>query len=379
MKHAIYNETQRKALVIVTIIALVFGAYFLRHFFIVIAFAAILAYICNPLYKRFLRRSGKSGSAASLTLLIAMLAVIIPFLLVVFVTGLQINSLINVVRSAHYTIDIENTRGVAIDWVNSTAAHYGLDVHLTPDSINSAIANGLQALSNALLSALRSTASSVFSFMTTIIIFIYVFISLLKNQKSLIRIIAQLNPLGKEATDLYLKKAGAMTNAMVRGQFVIAFAQGVTDALLVYVGGFHYGFLFFALLFTVLSIIPLGGGIIAIPIGIAMMLSGNIAGGLFVIIGHILIVTNIDNILRPRLVPDTARLDPALLLLSVFAGIGLFGFIGLVLGPVVMILITTTVSVFLMVFKDVAMDDAIEAPAKQGFWQRLKGRDNPTE
>lgn len=375
MKNTSYTDSQRRALVIATIIALVFCGYFLRNFFSVIAFAAILAFICNPLYHRFLRSSGKSGRAASLTLLVALLAIIIPLTLVIIVTGLQINTLVNVIKDGNFAFDFESTRGSVVHWVNSTAAHYGLSVRISAESINAALTQALQSLSNSLLSVLRSTASSAFSLITTSIIFIYVFISLLKNQKELIEVITQLNPLGKDATQLYIRKVGAMTNAMVRGQFVIAFAQGITDAALVYLGGMHYGFLFFAMLFTVLSIIPLGGGIVVIPIGIFMMLSGNIVGGLFVIIGHILIVTNIDNILRPKLVPDTARLDPALLLLSVFAGIGLFGFLGIVLGPVVMILITTTVSVFLQVFKNVDMDESdMPMQHKQPFFKRLLRR-----
>ena len=82
-----------------------------------------------------------------------------------------------------------------------------------------------------------------------------------------------------------------------------------------------------------------------------MILTGNVWGGLLVILGHLLIVTNIDNVLRPKLVPDKARLDPALTLLAVFAGLGLFGFIGIVLGPVIMIVLVTTLQVYLEVFK----------------------------
>ena len=105
------------------------------------------------------------------------------------------------------------------------------------------------------------------------------------------------------------------------------------------------------MLLTVLSIIPLGGGVVAIPIGIIMMLSGNLIGGAFVILGHIFIVTNVDNLLRPKLAPEEARLDSALIILSVFAGISLIGFLGIIVGPVLMIIIVTTIKVYLEVYK----------------------------
>ena len=102
--------------------------------------------------------------------------------------------------------------------------------------------------------------------------------------------------------------------------------------------------------------IPLGSGIITIPFGIGMMLFGNVFGGIFVIAFHIIVVTNIDNFLRPILVPREARLDSALMLLSVFAGIAMFGAFGIVIGPVLMIVIVTTISVYLAVYKGVPLE-----------------------
>jgi predicted PurR-regulated permease PerM len=88
-----------------------------------------------------------------------------------------------------------------------------------------------------------------------------------------------------------------------------------------------------------------------------MILFGNVFGGIFVIAWHLIVVTNIDNVLRPILIPRQARLDSALMLLAVFAGITMFGFLGIVIGPVLMIVIVTTISVYLAVFKGVPIDD----------------------
>jgi predicted PurR-regulated permease PerM len=84
-----------------------------------------------------------------------------------------------------------------------------------------------------------------------------------------------------------------------------------------------------------------------------MLLTGQIWQGLLLILGHMFIVGNEDNILRPKLVPKEARLDPALTMLSVFSGLAFFGFLGIVLGPVIMIVIVTTIEVYLEVYKNV--------------------------
>ena len=151
--------------------------------------------------------------------------------------------------------------------------------------------------------------------------------------------------------------------------------QGIAGAVSIYIAGLHEGFFIFAILLTALSVIPLGSGIVTIPLGIGMVLFGNVAGGLFIVLWHLLAVTNIDNFLRPILVPREARLDPALMLLAVFSGIAMFGFWGIVIGPVVMIIIVTTISVYLAVYKGIAMEqheDVAKPRKKRRFGRRVQ-------
>ena len=196
------------------------------------------------------------------------------------------------------------------------------------------------------------------------------FVALLVNREKVRTLIGQLNPLGDEVTDLYLRKAGAMVRGTVSGQFVIALCQGVAGAASIYVAGFHHGFFIFAILLTALSIIPLGGGIVTIPFGIGMIFYGNVVGGAFIVLWHLLVVTNIDNFLRPILVPKDARLNSALMLLAVFAGIAMFGPWGIVIGPVLMILIVTTLDVYLAVYKDVELVQTPQEPVRRKWLPR---------
>ena len=218
-----------------------------------------------------------------------------------------------------------------------------------------------------LLRLLQGAAGGVFGGITAAILFLYVFISLLDEPRRVLKIIRQLNPLGEEVTDLYIAKMGAMVKGTVMGQFVIAVCQGIAGAASIYIAGFHQGFFLFAILLSALSVIPLGSGIVTIPFGIGMILFGNVFGGVFVILFHLIVVTNIDNFLRPILVPREARLDSALMLLSVFAGIAMFGAWGIVIGPVLMIVIVTTISVYLAVYKGVPMEqhDDESSPKKK--------------
>lgn len=368
-----FTTTQKRALSVVTLLAVAFGAYFLRGFFILIVVAAVGAYLFAPLYERLRRRFG-TGLSATLTLLAAMLTVIIPATLVVFLAIVQITQMVTTVNQWMATTDVSTLGDRAMTFANDLIEKVPfLDFRLTPDTLRDGVVTVSQRVGEWLLGVLQGAVGGVLGALAATVIFLYVFISLLVNRDKIRTLIRRLNPLGEDITDLYLAKTGAMVKGTVKGQFVIALCQGVAGAISIYVAGFHDGFFFFAIVLSALSVIPLGSGILSIPFGIGMALFGNVIGGVFVVAFHLLVVTNIDNVLRPMLVPKAARLDPALMLLAVFSGIAMFGFWGIVLGPVLMIIIVTTISVYLAVYKGVPLlkDEDVETrPPGKTAWVR---------
>ena len=343
------NDKQKKALSFTAAGALLFGAYFLRSYFGLIVVAAIVAYMFMPVYVWLKKKTKHQGSAASLTFLVVMLATILPILLVIFATITKLNSLLKGASGILTAGTIQSQLDHLVTSINHVLVKIPNNTSLlSTDKITSFAQSHVKTVAQDILGILRSSVGSIAGFVTQFILFIFVFLELLVSHKTIVRTIERLNPIGEEVAKLYLSKAAAMTKAMVRGQFVIAFFQGVLGALVLQLCGVHL-FAFMALLLTVLSIIPLGGGIIAIPIGIIELLAGNYWQGAVILLAHFLIITNIDNLLRPHLVPKTARLSAALSMLSVFSGIALFGFIGIVIGPVIMILLVTTVQVYLEV------------------------------
>ena len=104
---------------------------------------------------------------------------------------------------------------------------------------------------------------------------------------------------------------------------------------------------FFTLLSMFAALLPVVGlSIIAWPIGIILLLNGQTWQGIWVLGAYLIVVANIDVVLRPRLVPEGAYLNPALLLIGVFGGINLLGPVGLLYGPVIMVLLVTSISVY---------------------------------
>ncbi|UCZ61535.1 AI-2E family transporter [Mycolicibacterium phocaicum] len=366
-----FTVTQKRALAIATILAVGFGAYFLRGQFMLVVVAGVVAYLFTPLFRRLSARLS-TGLSATLTLLAALFMVIVPIAAAVAIGIVQITTMIRNVSDWVSRTDMGALGTRSLQAVNDLLAQIPFlhDVTLTRESLQKWIITFAQRAGEWGLNVLQDAAGGLFGALAGAVIFIYVFISLLTNGDQLVLLVRRLNPLGEEVTDLYLGKMGAMVRGTVLGQFVIALAQGVAGAISIYIAGFHDGFFIFAILLSALSVIPLGGGIVSIPFGIGLALFGNVGGGLFVILFHVLVVTNIDNVLRPILVPRAARLDSALMLLSVFSGIAMFGFLGLVIGPVLMIVVVTTISVYLAVYKGVPLNepdpDESHAPGRLG-------------
>ena len=190
------------------------------------------------------------------------------------------------------------------------------DVTVTPEMIRKAMTTVAQNVGQWLLHVLQGAAGGLVGGITAAILFLYVFISLLTNKDAVQRLIRQLNPLGEEVTDLYLAKMGAMVGGTVKGQFIIAICQGVAGAVSIYIAGFHDGFFIFADPAERPFGHPARQRHRHDPVRhrndlVRQRLRRCRSSSLF----HLIVVTNIDNFLRPILVPREARLDSALMLL----------------------------------------------------------------
>jgi len=183
-------------------------------------------------------------------------------------------------------------------------------------------------------------------FMNTVVVLVIVIVLLPRYKRPGKQDILDLVPFPPEITRLFIDKVDMMITAMFKGTFVIAIAQGAAMGLVFWVAGVPY-VMFLTIVSMFLSLVPfIGISLVAWPVGLVLLLIGNIWQGVFVILAFLIIVCNIDAALRPILVPKGAYLNPALIILSVFGGLGGMGLIGALYGPVVMILLVTSIEVY---------------------------------
>jgi predicted PurR-regulated permease PerM len=89
-----FTLNQKRAVAIFTLIALLFGAYFLRNYFVLIVVAAVGAYLFTPVFNWFNKRLG-TGLSATCTLLSALVVVFVPVGLVVVLAFVQISRMVD--------------------------------------------------------------------------------------------------------------------------------------------------------------------------------------------------------------------------------------------------------------------------------------------
>jgi predicted PurR-regulated permease PerM len=84
-----------------------------------------------------------------------------------------------------------------------------------------------------------------------------------------------------------------------------------------------------------LSVIPaVGPTIIIIPTALFFLLTGDVLGGVILLIGTV-VVSSVDNILRPMVIGGDTQIPDVLVTLSIFGGLAIYGITGLVIGPVI--------------------------------------------
>lgn len=344
-----------------------------RDLLSIIILAALISSLFHPVYLWFKSKlNNKDMFAVPATLLTFLLSLVIPIIIVIFMSAGQINifladlsefagnsqeiqEILNYDKNIEAGIDTESvTTSVkkVIDDVNNFTASIPFinESELTITEVRNSIGDLTKTFAQSFGDTILSIASNIPAFITNLIVFIIVLATLIPNQQKIRQYIMRLSPLENDLDRIYLKKVSSMSKAMVEGTFTVATILGAVWALLFFIAGVPY-VLFWTVLSMILSIIPNGGALVNWPLVIILLLSGNIFGGLFLLIGNLVLVSFLDGYLRSQMTSKDAHLNPAITLVGIVGGFQLFGILGFIYGPVVMILLVTTLDIYVNHYK----------------------------
>jgi predicted PurR-regulated permease PerM len=136
------------------------------------------------------------------------------------------------------------------------------------------------------------------------------------------------------------------TRAVAKGTVAIAILQGALGGIAFAIAGVSAPTLW-GVAMTFMAVIPaIGPGIIWLPAGIILLLTGSIWQGVFILIVGGLLVSLIDNLLRPILIGRETKMPDALILLATLGGLATFGISGFIVGPIIAAFFLSLWSIF---------------------------------
>lgn len=331
----------------------------LRPYLTTIILALLTIIIFRKPYYFILKRvKNRKSIATFFTILFIFFSFLVPLLvLVILIVNQSIlffNLVLNTIaENPTQLADMVAQFNVALS--QSPFAGTTLDATSVLDSAR----NTVQPVLSGFVSNATAIGSKTMQFITATIVYIMLLATLFPRMSQLKAFFLDISPFDTQTDLLYLRRIIAMCESMIVGTFVIALVQGLAAALTLYVVGVEYVFFWFVLYFL-LSIVPLGGGLIMIPIGVVLIATGQVWQGIFVILSQLLFISNIDNLLRPRIVSKEITMNPTWLLIGVLGGISVFGFFGLIYGPVILVFLQTTIEIYRKYYRLSPLESKLE-------------------
>ncbi len=328
---------------ILVVLALILVWQFIQAILLALALVVIL----KPMYNWFLERKwikGSSMKATGLTLVVFILVIAIPTILIIGGAISQAAYLFSSLTVEGLEFSIRSIDTWMEDVIQALLVqNFQIDNIRLAETIGQAMAQISIWLKIVLINLGRSLPGM---FISGFIVLVLLYVLLPRYRSLGKKDILDIIPFPPQITELFLDKIDLMIKAMFKGTFIIAITQGLAMGLVLWIAGVPF-IMFMTLVSIFLSLVPLVGiSLVAWPVGILLIISGNVWQGIFVIVAFLLVIANIDNFLRPNLIPKGAQLNPALVILSVIGGLRVLGVIGALYGPVVMILLVTSIEVY---------------------------------
>jgi predicted PurR-regulated permease PerM len=333
------DNLSKPFLIILVVLVLVACFLVFKPYLSEILIAAVLVSIFYKLYEklvRFLR--GRKNLAAGIMCFLLVLIIIIPIVNLIIYSGQQS------VQAYQNTVQFLNENKIETVFENSYLSQLNI-VGLDSASIKEFVIDILKKSSNWLVGGattlITETTKFIFSLFMIILTMFFFFI----DGKNILNKIMHWSPL-KNSYDLEIfRKFRSVSYTVFVSTFVTAAAQGVIGAIGFIIIGLPA---FFAgILMGFLSLLPyIGSALIYVPVGVYLLFVGEIWKGIFLLAWGSIVIGNTDNILRGYMIKGKAQVNPIFIIFSILGGITLFGFWGVIIGPLIISIAVTILHIY---------------------------------
>ena len=304
-------------------------------FFVPICWAAVLAIVFYPLYLKLRRRVRWSGLAALLMCILIVILIIGPITYLFIALVQEASDAVTAVNDWYTSGELNSMLDVNVPWLNTAkeklAPYYDLSKVNLDEIVKDAVGRVGGAVINQTRWLITNGTKAVFYFVLMVFAMYYFF----RDGETTVNKIKRLMPLTPKQTATAFEQLREVIQATMYGGVAIALLQGFLGGLMFLIVGLPSP-VFWGAFMAFLSFIPVVGAfLVYIPAGVILILSGSTVKGIVVILFGSLVISQVDNLLRPFLISGRTSLHPLLLFFTLLGGIALFGLLGIVVGPII--------------------------------------------
>ncbi len=301
----------------------------------------LVGYLGYPVFRWLHKHIPHRAVAASLALIILILAVIVPMGYIGYELVLQTQGLAQ-------QVTVDEVQGMAESAGNLTREYFGWpQVSENQTVADAVIEEVVPRARGAVLGWLPNAPIFLAQFGLGVTVVLFIGYYALRDGDRFIDFIEDLLPLQRSTEQRIIDEMANSLDAVVFGQVATAAIQGALMGVGFWVFGVPAPVLW-GFVTAVLSLLPVvGAPIVWLPAGIILIVTGSTGSGIGVLLWGAVLVSTIDNVIKPKIMAERSGMHPTLALLGAIGGLIAFGFMGFLVGPLVLAMLMTFIRIYL--------------------------------
>ena len=309
-----------------------------------IIWAAILAMLFFPVYTIVLRWCGGRETLAAFALTLGITTgVVLPTVSLSsvitregaslyhrvseYVTSGELNATIQRLHASRFGRLVDRLEAYEIDW-------------------NAAARSSVDTVSSVIVSQVTSVARNVAVFLFDFTIMVFTLFFLFRDGERLYRGLRDVIPMDPGHKDAIFSVLYQTLSAVTQGMVATALAQGVLTWVALWSLGLPYT-AFLGVVAGFLSLIPfVGAAGVWIPCTIYLAATGDLVRAIILLVYGSLVISMVDNVLRPLLIGGQTRLPTLFLFFGILGGVKTYGVLGIFLGPVLLAIVIAFIRIY---------------------------------
>lgn len=325
----VFNENRVRQVFFIILILLLGILLFLElSSFLPALLGGITLYVLLHYWMFYLTEKKKWGKGWT-----ALLLMLFSFIVILLPVGLLVNMLSSKVS---YAIQHSDELTAALKKLVADMEQR-FDVVIASDQ-------NINKLGNSITQSLPKILGATFNTLTTIFFMYFILYFMLMNGRKMENTLFEYIPLRDENVGKLSKEVHIMVKSNAIGIPLIAFAQGVIALIGYLIIGVKEPFFWFGVT-CIAAMLPVVGAALAyVPIAIILFANGETGRGIAMLIFGFGVIGTVDNVLRFTLLKKLGNVHPLTTVFGVIIGLKMFGFIGLIFGPLL-------ISLFMLLLK----------------------------